>query len=98
MISLIQRLPALVLSAAILAYRWLLSPVLPRSCRFEPSCSAYALEAVRRHGALAGGCLAVRRILRCHPWGGQGYDPVPEAFGRAAPPQHSIHCTRSNHR
>jgi hypothetical protein len=54
-----------------------LSPWLPTSCRFTPSCSAYGLEAIRRHGALKGGRLTIGRILRCHPWGGSGYDPVP---------------------
>lgn len=65
----------------ILAYRVLLSPVLGTNCRFAPSCSEYALEALARHGALKGTWLAVRRIVRCHPWGGHGYDPVPP--GRA---------------
>jgi len=59
-------------------YRWFLSPYLGRQCRFEPSCSAYALEAIERHGALAGYGFAVKRICRCHPWGAAGYDPVPE--------------------
>jgi putative membrane protein insertion efficiency factor len=49
----------------------------PSPCRFDPSCSAYALEAVQTHGALRGCWLALRRLLRCHPWGGRGYDPVP---------------------
>ncbi|MGE0748338.1 MAG: membrane protein insertion efficiency factor YidD [Rhodospirillales bacterium] len=97
MTEFLRRLPALALCAPILAYRWLISPVLPAACRFHPSCSAYALEAVRQHGALAGGCLAVRRILRCHPWGGQGYDPVPDPVGRAASPHHPIHPSGSNH-
>lgn len=58
-------------------YQWCISPLLPKVCRFEPSCSVYAIEALRKHGLLRGGWLAVRRIARCHPWGGSGYDPVP---------------------
>lgn len=59
-------------------YQWVISPILPRSCRFAPSCSEYAAEAIASHGALAGGWLALRRLARCHPWGGDGYDPVPD--------------------
>ncbi|WP_294594492.1 membrane protein insertion efficiency factor YidD [uncultured Rikenella sp.] len=58
-------------------YRAVISPFLPSSCRFTPTCSAYALEAFRRHGLFRGFYLTVRRLLRCHPWGGSGYDPVP---------------------
>lgn len=58
-------------------YRRFLSPLTPPSCRFTPTCSAYAEEAVRTHGAGRGGWLALRRLLRCHPFGGSGYDPVP---------------------
>ncbi len=61
------------------AYQLLLSPFLPASCRYYPSCSAYGAEAIARHGATAGLWLTLRRILRCHPWGGMGLDPVPEA-------------------
>jgi len=57
------------------------SPMTPPSCRFTPSCSEYAARAVEIHGAGRGGWLAIRRILRCHPFGGQGHDPIPEASG-----------------
>lgn len=60
-------------------YRLILSPILGHSCRYMPSCSAYALEALETHGAVRGGWLAFRRICRCHPWGGSGLDPVPPA-------------------
>ena len=64
----------------LVARGWQLGPsrVLPPSCRFDPTCSAYAITALKRYGALRGGLLAARRLLRCHPWGGSGYDPVPE--------------------
>lgn len=65
------------LLAAIHAYRYLLSPMLGRNCRFSPSCSEYALDAVSRHGSWRGGWLALRRVSRCHPWNPGGYDPVP---------------------
>lgn len=58
-------------------WQWTFSAVLPPSCRFRPSCSAYAIEALSRYGALKGGWLSIRRIARCHPWGGSGWDPVP---------------------
>lgn len=58
-------------------YRAAVSPLLPSSCRYVPSCSEYALIAVRRFGAARGGWMAVRRVFRCHPFGGRGYDPVP---------------------
>jgi putative membrane protein insertion efficiency factor len=58
-------------------YQVCISPLKPPCCRFTPTCSAYALQALRKHGPFKGTYLAVRRILRCHPWGGHGYDPVP---------------------
>jgi hypothetical protein len=60
------------------AYRLVLSPFCAGCCRFHPSCSAYALEALDAHGGLRGAVLTARRLLRCHPFGGAGYDPVPE--------------------
>lgn len=58
-------------------YRFAISPLLPSSCRFTPTCSTYALQALRKHGPLRGSYLAMRRIFLCHPWGKSGYDPVP---------------------
>ena len=58
-------------------YQRFISPLTPPACRYTPTCSQYALEAIRKHGPFRGLWLAVRRILRCHPWGGSGYDPVP---------------------
>ena len=65
------------LRALLAAYRYTLSPMLGRNCRFFPSCSEYAQEALERHGALRGSWLAVRRVARCHPWHPGGYNPVP---------------------
>lgn len=68
---------ARVLMGPIVGYQRLVSPLIPPRCRFAPSCSAYALEALRTHGALRGIWLSVRRIARCHPFNPGGYDPVP---------------------
>ncbi|TVQ88013.1 MAG: membrane protein insertion efficiency factor YidD [Chromatiaceae bacterium] len=62
------------------AYQLMISPLLGNHCRFYPSCSQYAIEAVERHGVLRGGLLALQRLLRCHPWHAGGFDPVPEHF------------------
>jgi putative membrane protein insertion efficiency factor len=72
------RIAARLLSVPVLAWRWGISPFLPPSCRYAPSCSEYALEALAKHGPVAGTRLTIKRIARCHPWGGHGYDPVPE--------------------
>ena len=74
----------LILRAAIRGWQLLVAPLLPPSCRYLPSCSHYAEEAIATHGPWRGGVLAARRLCRCHPWGAHGYDPVPEAeFARA---------------
>lgn len=73
----ISRLVVSILRALIWLYRHTLSLFMGRQCRFLPTCSAYADEALRVHGAWQGGKLAARRLCRCHPWGGHGYDPVP---------------------
>ena len=73
-----MRVLARMLIAMVVAYRRYVSPVLPARCRFYPSCSAYALEAVTRHGALRGSALAIWRLLRCHPFHPGGFDPVPD--------------------
>lgn len=82
-----------ILRAALIApirlYQWTISPLLGVSCRYAPSCSAYAIEAIAAHGAARGGWLALRRLMRCHPWGGSGYDPVPAA--RHAHCHHAAH-------
>ncbi len=84
------------LRALIRGYQLLISPLLPPgSCRFTPSCSAYGMEAVTRHGAFKGGLLAAWRVLRCNPWGGSGFDPVPEKFGHAH--KDGSGCCSSNH-
>ena len=70
-------LPKRGLMALITAYQWTISPVLPKACRYAPTCSHYAHQAIERYGALKGSWLALKRIVRCAPWGGSGYDPVP---------------------
>ena len=70
---------AQILALPIKGYRLIFSPWVGRSCRFDPTCSAYALIALERHGALKGSWLTVRRILRCNPWGAHGVDDVPDA-------------------
>ena len=89
-----MKLLGAILRVLIRFYQLALSPLLAPACRFEPSCSAYAIEAIERHGPLGGGWLAVLRILRCHPWGGAGYDPVPQH------PRHPVdgHRTRGRAR
>ena len=69
----------LLLRLMIRVYQYVFSPVLGANCRYQPTCSQYAYDAVVTHGPVKGGWLAARRVCRCHPWGGAGYDPVPTA-------------------
>jgi putative membrane protein insertion efficiency factor len=75
---------ARLLAGIVRGYRFLISPLLPPACRFSPSCSRYAIEALELHGAARGSLLAVRRLLRCHPFHPGGHDPVPLPAGRHA--------------
>ena len=73
-----MRVGVKLLKALVRGYQLVLSPLIGSNCRFQPTCSRYALEALEKHGALKGGWLAIRRISRCHPWGGSGIDNVPD--------------------
>ncbi|MEE0863812.1 MAG: membrane protein insertion efficiency factor YidD [Alistipes sp.] len=75
--SIVRRVFTLPLILLVRFYQLCLSPLKPPTCRFTPTCSQYAIEALRKHGPIKGLYLTIRRLLRCHPWGGSGYDPVP---------------------
>jgi putative membrane protein insertion efficiency factor len=72
-----KRIAVALMLGMIWCYQVVISPFMRPHCRFTPSCSAYARTAILRHGACSGGWLALKRLARCHPWGGHGYDPVP---------------------
>ena len=72
-----MNIPARLMLMLIRFYQYAISPMLPPRCRYTPTCSQYAVEAVSKHGAFKGGWLALKRIARCHPFGGSGHDPVP---------------------
>jgi hypothetical protein len=88
--------PRLGLLGLVKGYRLLLSPWLGSGCRFEPSCSVYAIHALERHGALGGSVLTVKRLVRCHPWCEGGYDPVPESMGTLFTSLISPSCEKKN--
>ena len=92
----VRRLPALVLLAVLRTYQLVISPLTGPTCRYYPSCSSYAVTAVRRHGALRGGWLAVRRLARCHPWTPGGVDDVPPAPDSTGAPAHRHDRARSS--
>lgn len=79
---LISRIMSRLIAIPVHVYRYAISPVIPSRCRYTPTCSEYALEALECHGPLKGSWLAIKRIGRCHPWGKHGYDPVPEPCKR----------------
>ena len=78
-------------------YQIAVSPVLPKSCRFYPSCSSYTLEAVERFGVVRGGWLSFKRIVRCHPWTDSDYDPVPDSLSAHKHPHSHTHNSGCNH-
>lgn len=71
------KMVARVMIAMLRGYKRWISPALPPACRYTPTCSEYAMQAIEKYGAAKGGWLGFRRLMRCHPWGGKGYDPVP---------------------
>lgn len=77
MLNFLKLILTWILLVPIKAYQYLISPLKPPSCRYHPTCSEYSIEALKKYGPFKGLLLAVKRILRCHPWGGSGHDPVP---------------------
>ena len=77
MIQWLQKLLGRIMLLLIRAYQLIISPYMPKACRYTPTCSIYTAEAIKKYGPFKGGWLGLKRILRCHPWGGHGYDPVP---------------------
>ncbi len=75
--KLLSKLVKLLLTVPIRFYQWCISPLFPGACRYTPTCSTYCLQAIEKHGAWKGFLLGIKRIARCHPWGGSGIDPVP---------------------
>lgn len=82
MLQFLKKIITWVLLLPVYFYRSFISPLTPPSCRYTPTCSQYTIEALKKHGPLRGLFLSVKRILRCNPWGGSGYDPVPEPKSR----------------
>lgn len=78
MVKLLKNVFTWILLVPVYFYRLAISPLLPPSCRYTPTCSQYTVEALKKHGPFRGLYLSVKRIVRCNPWGGSGYDPVPE--------------------
>lgn len=96
-VHVVLRLPALLLLLLLRGYQRFISPMRPPTCRFYPSCSQYAVIAVRRHGAAYGTWLAARRLMRCHPWNPGGIDDVPPARDRHRAHHHSASVAQPTH-
>lgn len=75
--SLFKKIVRTIVLLPVYFYRYSISPLLPASCRYTPTCSQYTVEAIMKHGVIKGAWLGIKRIASCHPWGGSGYDPVP---------------------
>jgi uncharacterized protein len=73
----LKKLIIIILILPIKMYKYLISPMIPNACRYVPTCSEYAIEAINKYGVIKGAFLAMKRIFSCNPWGGSGYDPVP---------------------
>ncbi|PEN13824.1 membrane protein insertion efficiency factor YidD [Longibacter salinarum] len=91
-LSFLYRLPRLAFVGLVRGYQLLLSPHLPPTCRFQPTCSTYSIQAFREYGAVKGLILTIYRLGRCHPWGGYGYDP-PRWFGESLPHEECHHAS-----
>ncbi|NMB50404.1 MAG: membrane protein insertion efficiency factor YidD [Bacteroidales bacterium] len=83
MLKLIKNILVKILLIPVYFYRYAISPLIPPSCRYTPTCSQYTIEALKKHGPFKGSYLSAKRILSCNPWGGSGYDPVPEPAPKA---------------
>ena len=87
LITFLKKIFGLVFLIPIYFYKWVISPYTPASCRHEPTCSTYAVEAIKMHGPFTGGWLALKRLSKCHPWGTHGYDPVPKIIVKEYKPK-----------
>lgn len=94
----LSRLPSLLLVLLVRGYQLLISPLFAGSCRFYPSCSAYAVQSLQRHGAIRGTWLSARRLLRCHPWNPGGVDEVPQSRRSSTAPPSGMSATAPAHR
>ena len=73
-----KKIISFILISIVKFYQYVISPILPSSCRYTPSCSIYSIEAIKKHGPIKGSYLSIKRIISCNPWGGHGHDPVPD--------------------